>query len=123
LDRAAFDRWLTAYGAAWEAKDTEAFTGLFTEDVRYHWTPFQPIVGRAALAVAFEGAVSRQKEIAFRYEIVTVTETFCLARWSCRLTRPKTERRVKLDGVLMVVPGAMGLCGEFREWWHSDEAP
>ena len=29
-----FDRWLAAYGAAWEAKDAEAFAALFTDDVR-----------------------------------------------------------------------------------------
>ena len=117
-----FDRWLKTYGAAWEAKDAGAFTALFSEDVRYYWTPFEePKKGRDGVAAAFSSAVANQRDIHFRYEILAVDEARCVARWWCSLTRPATGHRVQLDGILMVEPAADGLCRAFREWWHSDE--
>ena len=122
MNHPEFDRWLRAYGAAWEAKDTEAFVALFTDDVRYYWTPFgEPKKGRDGVAAAFSSAVANQRDIHFRYEILAVDEARCVARWWCALVRPATGQTVRLDGIMMVKPAADGLCEAFREWWHSDE--
>ena len=121
MNRRDFDRWLKAYGAAWEARDAEAFSVLFTDDVRYYWTPFgEPKTGRDGVAAAFSSAVANQRDIHFRYEILAVDAERCVARWQCSLSRPTTGHRVQLDGILMVEPAADGRCAMFREWWHSD---
>ncbi|MFQ5568594.1 MAG: nuclear transport factor 2 family protein [Rhodothermales bacterium] len=122
MDRQAFEQWVRAYGAAWEAKDTAAFTRLFTEDARYYWTPFEaPKEGRAGIAEAFERAVVTQRDIHFGYEVLAVGEQRCVARWWCTLVRMATGRTARLDGILMVEPTKESLCAVFREWWHSDE--
>lgn len=42
--------WLSAYGSAWERKDTADFIRLFSPGGRYHWTPFEtPREGRSQL--------------------------------------------------------------------------
>ena len=119
-----FDSWLKRYGAAWEAKDADAFTALFADDVRYYWTPFEePKKGRDGVAAAFMSAVVNQRDIHFRYEILAVDEVRCVARWWCSFTRPATGHPVRLDGILMVKQAAAdGRCEVFREWWHSDES-
>ena len=118
----AFDRWLVAYGSAWEARDAGKFSAIFTDDVRYYWTPFgPPKEGREGVAAAFSGAVENQRNIRFRHEILTASETRCVARWWCELERPTTGRQVRLEGILMIVPTSDGLSAEFREWWHSEE--
>ena len=77
-----FDTWLTAYGAAWEARDAEAFAGLFTDDVCYFWTPFEePKKGRDGVAGAFTNAVANQRDIHFSYEILAVGEERCVSRF------------------------------------------
>ncbi len=122
MNHQAFDQWLKTYGAAWEAKDADAFTALFSDDVQYYWTPFEePKRGRGGVAAAFNGAVANQRDIHFRYEILAVDEARCVARWWCSLKRPATDQAVRLDGIMMVEPAADGLCEVFREWWHSDE--
>ncbi len=118
-----FDTWLKTYGAAWEARDAETFAGLFTDDVRYFWTPFEePKTGRDGVAGAFKHAVANQRDIHFSYEILAVGEERCVARWWCALARPTTGHPVRIDGILMLKPTTDGLGQEFREWWHSDEA-
>ena len=122
MDHHKFDDWLTRYGAAWEAKDADAFTALFSDDVHYYWTPFEePKTGRDGVAAAFSNAVANQQDIHFRYEILAVDAARCVARWWCSLTRPATGHAVQLDGILLVEPTADGLCEVLREWWHSDE--
>ena len=96
MDPIALTRWLERYGDAWERKDTDAFTDLFTADARYYWTPFQRKIGREAIAEAFRGAVANQRA---------------------------TGKAVDLDGVLIVTYGPDGRCSEFREWWHGDGDP
>ena len=93
MDHQTFDRWLAAYGAAWEAKDAEAFAHLFTDDVRYFWTPFEePKTGRDGVAEAFSSAVANQRDIHFNYEILAVGEERGVARWRCVFTRRATGR-------------------------------
>jgi ketosteroid isomerase-like protein len=66
-----FERWLDAYGAAWEGRDPETAAALFTEDAEYCWTPFQePKRGPAEIAGAWGGATSRQGEVQFRHTIL-----------------------------------------------------
>ena len=122
MDLAFFDRWLRQYGSAWERRDAESAADLFATDSVYYWTPFaQPKQGRSAITAAWRDATSRQKDVEFKYEIVSVGLTYGLARWWCRFTRAATGKRVRLEGVLMAVFDSSGLCREFREWWHSDE--
>jgi ketosteroid isomerase-like protein len=123
FDTAAFEAWLDRYGRAWEARDGEAATPLFTPDALYWWTPFEaPKRGRAEIARAWNDAVSRQSDVRFRHEVLSVDGSRGVARWQTSLTRTATGRRVRIDGILLVEMTDDGLCREFREWWHSDEA-
>lgn len=122
METTDLDRWLAAYGRAWEQKDAHAFSALFTPDVHYHWTPFeQPGVGREALAEAFEAAVARQSEIRFTASALTGGESSLVACWRCSFRRVGAEYTVRLDGIFLMDFADDGLCRVFREWWHSDE--
>ena len=96
-----FETWLRAYGAAWEARDTEAFSALFEQDALYYWTPFQdPKKGTAEIAGAFGDAVARQRDIDFGARVLYVTAQLGAAHWSCAFTREGSGDRVHLDGPL-----------------------
>lgn len=120
--RDSFDTWVDRYGRAWEKRDAQSFSDLFTTDARYYWTPFEePKLGREGIARAFEAATDNQQDIRFEYELLSVEAPVRLARWRCEFTRIGTGVRVHLDGILSVRMAENGLCQEFREWWHSDE--
>lgn len=122
LDEAAFASWLKRYGRAWEARDAAGFSGLFSEDALYYWTPFEePKKGRAAIADAFSQAVGRQRDIDFGARVLYVAARTGAAHWSCAFTRVGTGRRVRIDGVLGAQFDQSGRAVSFREWWHSDE--
>lgn len=118
-----FDAWLSAYGAAWEARDPAAAVRLFTEDALYHWTPFgPPKEGHEGIAAAWGEATSRQRDVEFRYEIWCVSGRTGIAKWHARFTRIATGRPVEIDGVLQAELDGSGACRVFREWWHSSES-
>jgi nuclear transport factor 2 (NTF2) superfamily protein len=122
LTRAAAESWLSDYGRAWQARDAAAFAALFSHDVRYHWTPFDsPQQGRHEVGEAFRAAVARQGAVRFDSELLAVTDSVALARWSCSFDRVGADHRVRLDGIFQMEFDEGGLCRVFREWWHSDE--
>ena len=122
VEASAVSAWLESYGRAWEARDSSAFVRLFARNVRYHWTPFEPAKeGRAGLSDAFEAATARQEQIAFRASVLAVRDGLSLAHWQCSFVRPRSGRRVRLDGVFLMEFNVERECTLFREWWHSDE--
>ncbi len=122
MEHEAFERWLSDYGEAWETRDPQRTAALFTPDGLYYWTPFdEPNRGRNEIAQAAADAVSGQKDIHFRSEILAIVGNRGIARWWCSFVRLKTERSVRLEGIFQVDFADSGLCEEFREWWHRDE--
>ena len=124
ITRADFDGWLTSYGAAWEGRDSKAAVRIFTPDAEYHWTPLDPPQrGHAGIAAAWDGAVSTQRDISFRYEILAVAGATGIAKWRADFTRLATGAKVVIEGVLTAEFAAPGKCRVFREWWHAAESP
>jgi hypothetical protein len=118
----AFEKWLVSYGKAWQARDPEAATGIFSKDALYHWTPVDPPkVGHAEIAGAWAYATSTQKDIEFRHTIWFVREMRGAAHWHTRFTSIETGLPVEIDGVLLAEFDSAGVCNVFREWWHSTE--
>lgn len=117
-----FEEWLSAYGAAWEGKDENAFADLFDNGALYYWTPFEdPKKGKKEIADAFAAAVVNQSSVDFGARLLYIQANLGAAHWSCAFTRIATGARVHLDGIFVVQFGNNGKALSFREWWHSDE--
>ena len=120
-DRDTFQSWLTAYGAAWEKLDAEAYLPLFSEDAAYYWTPFEaPHRGHDAILAALVDAIARQGDPSFSATVIAVEGDIGWAQWSCSFTRKGTDDPVRIEGVLKAV-FRDGKCCEFREWLHALE--
>lgn len=119
-----FDRWLQAYGSAWESRDPEAAVGLFTSDALYYETPFdEPARGSEGIRMYWAESTGRQRGVGFRGQVLAVSGLRGLARWSAEFVRIPSGARVELDGILQVDFAPGGRCRELREWWHMVESP
>lgn len=122
MTKDAFKMWLDAYGRAWETRDPDAATDLFTEDALYYETPFaDPFAGRKAIYNYWADVPRLQTNITFRYEILSVKGDTGVARWWADFTRISSQKRVHLDGIFVITMADNGRCREFREWWHRQE--
>ena len=119
---ATIDNWLASYGRAWQARDSVAFSELFSPDAAYYWTPLQePKRGREAIASAVTAAFSRQRDIHFSFKLLAGSAAPTVAHWTCEFIRISSGRRVTVDGIFVLRFDDQGRCEELREWWHSDE--
>ncbi len=122
IDEKIFSAWLTAYGKAWEERDSRAFAALFAPGALYYWTPHdEPNRGRRQIADAFRCATSRQAGIVFAYDILSVNAEQGMAHWHCEFDRTTTDRHIHLDGIMRIIFDEERKGKEFREWWHTDE--
>jgi len=116
--RDEIEKWLNAYGRAWETRDAHAVGELFTEDATYRETPFvEPMRGRAAIREYWDRAVGPQEQIHFGYEILAIGENLAIARWWASFVRIPTQAQVKLDGIFLLTFAPGKLCRELKEWW------
>ena len=120
MTREQLDAWLSAYGAAWEARDGERAAALFAEDGVYCWGPLEPpLHGRDAIRERWTEATRDQREVAFRHELLGVDGERGFSRWWSSFN--EGESRFELDGVFVLDFGEDGLCTQLQEWWAAQE--
>jgi ketosteroid isomerase-like protein len=111
--------WLQSYGKAWETRDAAAVTKLFTENATYHEMPFDtPKQGRAGIDEYWRGVTADQRDVQFKYEVISVAGNTGVAHWSAKFRAESTGATIELDGVFVLEFDSSGLCSGLREWWH-----
>jgi hypothetical protein len=122
IDLVAFESWLNAYGRAWENRDAEAASALFTEDGTYQVTPFlEPMRGRKAIFEYWSEVARTEENIKFGYEILAVNPGRNIARWSASFVRVPPGLHTKLDGIFLISLDEEGHCKSLQEWWHKQQ--
>lgn len=121
MDNISFKNWLKLYRQAWEDKDPKRFSDLFSENIKYYWTPFnEPKVGKAEVCSAFENATSTQMNIKFGYDVLYFENNRGICRWWSKFIRISSGNLIMLDGIFFCEFDKNNLCKVFREWWHKD---
>jgi hypothetical protein len=124
MDRSEIERWLDAYGQAWQRRDADAAASLFSEDASYQWGPFEePLRGRDAIRERWALATGGQADVSFGSEPLALTESVAVARWWVSFVRPVSSTMVELDGIFLLKFTAEGsCCSQLREWWNNRES-
>jgi hypothetical protein len=121
-DLVAFKAWLDAYGQAWENRDPEGATALFTEDGTYQVTPFlEPMRGRKAILEYWSEVARTEVNIRFGYEILVANPGRNIARWSASFVRVPPGLQTKLNGIFLISLDEEGRCKSLQEWWHKQQ--
>jgi hypothetical protein len=121
-DPVAFKSWLDAYGHAWESRNPEAATALFTEDGTYQVTPFlEPMRGRKAIYEYWSEVARTEQNITFAYEILVENAELNIARWSASLVIVPPGLVTRLDGIFLISLDHEGRCKSLQEWWHKQQ--
>jgi ketosteroid isomerase-like protein len=124
LTSASLENWLVRYEQAWESRDAERASALFTSDARYHEMPFDaPKNGREGIREYWSTVTADQRDIDFRASVVAVNGQTGVARWTASLQSASSGARIELDGVFVLTFDESGLCSELREWWHVRTLP
>ena len=124
MDRGGVERWLVAYGRAWETMDPDAAAMLFTEDATYRETPFSEVMGgRDAVRDYWSEVPQHQRDISFGSDVLHVEADRAIVHWWASYTRITTGEPTRLDGMFLLEFDRSAQCRSLREWWHADPRP
>jgi ketosteroid isomerase-like protein len=113
-------RWLEAYGAAWETRNSADVAQLFTDDALYQETPYaEPFRGREAISTYWDSVTADQDAIEFDFATLAITGTTGIAEWSARFRSVSNDVPVELNGVFVLEFADSGRVRSLREWWHA----
>lgn len=119
LDTAALTTWLQRYGDAWQTRDAAAAGKLFSAAAGYHEMPFDaPKTGRAAIEEYWRGVTADQRDVSFKFDVISVTGNTGVAHWTAKFRLDSTGATIELDGVFVLEFDSAGSCSNLREWWH-----
>jgi hypothetical protein len=121
-DVAVFKSWLDAYGQAWENRNPEAASALFTENGTYQITPFrEPMCGRKAILEYWSEVARTEENVRFGYDILVANAELNIARWTASFVRVPPGLQTQLDGILLISLDGEGRCKSLQEWWHKQQ--
>jgi hypothetical protein len=114
-DRAAVNRWLVGYEAAWRTAGTATLGGLFTPDATYLQSPYQePVIGLDEIARMWDREREGPDEIfTLRSEIVAVDGGTAVVRVEVAYGDPV---RQEYRDLWIIRFADDGRCAAFEEW-------
>lgn len=119
-----FDKWLQAFGGAWQAESADDLAGLFDADGAWFESPFgPPVKGAEAIRTHWQQALQGQADIVFMYRILATNGDMGVARWAAQFDLVDSGVRVECDGIIECRLLANGAARVARIWWHNREAP
>ena len=124
-DRAAVDRWLDAYVAAWKTYDPGQIGELFAEGVEYAYRPTgDTLVGREAVVRSWiEDDPDDPGTYDGAYEVYAVDGDRAVAVGTSTYARPDGSVRAVYDNCFLLRFDAEGRCSEFTEWFMERPTP
>jgi uncharacterized protein (TIGR02246 family) len=118
IDEKALTDWLHRYEQAWETRDAQAASSIFSEDALYYETPYaEPFRGRQGIADYWARVTADQREVDFTSEVIAVKDDVGVAHWNAKFQTAGTGEHVELDGIFVLRFGEQNLVSELREWW------
>jgi ketosteroid isomerase-like protein len=115
----ALEAWLERYKAAWQSRDAELASSLFSVDATYHEMPFDPpIIGRDSIRDYWTRVTADQRDINFRAQPIAVNGNTGVAEWTATFRSQSSGVTIELNGVFVLEFDSAGLCTHLREWWH-----
>ena len=126
MDLEAFDAWLRRYFEAWGSNEGAAVAELFAEDALYFVEPFggPRMRGRAEIVQQWTSDPDAQRDVRWEYEPIAVVGRRGVAHWRVSFAPDGlADRRVELDGILLIDFDDAGRCTEHREWYLRREVP
>ena len=131
IDRAAVDRWLAEYVAAWKSYDRDAIGALFSDDAEYSYYPWiEPIRGREAVVESWlgagEGASARDDEGTYdgEYRTIAVDGDVAVAVGTSTYTSEPGGPVTKVyENVFVMRFDEDGRCAAYEEWFMKRPDP
>jgi len=122
VERAAVERWIAGYEAAWRSPGTDMLAGLFAGDATYLHSPYaEPVVGLGRIGEMWEEDRQGPDEVfTMSTDIVALDGDVAVVRALVRYGDPVRQEYTDL---WIVRFDATGRCARFEEWPYWPKRP
>lgn len=116
MEMQEFDAWLVSLKTSIEGCDVDAFLDLFADELLYRESPFSaPLKDKPALREAMQKVMPLREDVAFGYEVISVSGDGGWAHFELQFTRQGTDDPVRIDGILQARFRSAS-CIELNQW-------
>lgn len=112
-----YDQWTKDFMESWKNLDWKKTLGLLANDVEYYENPIDAPCSNFDEVVALWNVVAdNQKDISYKYEIISFNDDICIINWQMTRTMTKTDTKQEIDGIFQVSLNDDGKCKYFKQW-------
>ena len=112
-----YDKWTKDFMESWKELDWQRTLELWDKNVKYYENPID------APCVSFEDVIKlwnivgdNQKDIEYKYEIISYNKDTCIINWQMSRTMTKDNTKQEIDGIFQISLNEEGLCTFFKQW-------
>ena len=90
---------------------------LFSKNVQYYENLIdEPCSNFDEVTKLWEVVADNQKDIEYKYNIISYTEDVCIVNWQMTRTMTSNNQKQEIDGIFQISLDEKGLCSYFKQW-------
>lgn len=115
--REKYDIWMKEFMESWKELDWRRTLDTLSRDVKYYENPIdEPCRDFDEVTNLWNVVEDNQKDIDYRYEIISFDENFCIFNWQMTRTLTKTNVKQEIDGIFQISLDDSMKCNYFKQW-------
>lgn len=117
-----FPEWFSKLGKAWTERDSYQAANLFSKDVEYYESAFDPPCENwNKVQELWKVVPINQEDVIFTFEVVATKDNLAVANWKVtRVILPKNQKQI-IDGIFVIKLNDEGYCNYFKQWRATKE--
>ena len=98
-----YNEWTKNFMESWKDLDWKRTLELLAKDVKYYENPIDaPCASFDEVISLWDVVADNQKDINYKYEIVSYNENTCIINWQMTRTMTKTNTKQEIDGIFQI---------------------
>lgn len=118
-----YEKWTKEFMESWKELDWKRTLETLDKNVEYYENPIdKPCQKFEEVTNLWNVVEDNQKDISYKFEIISYNENTCIVNWQMTRTMTKSEIKQKIDGIFQVSIDDEGKCTFFKQWRFTRES-
>lgn len=112
-----YERWTKEFMESWKDLDWQRTLKTLNKNVEYYENPIdKPCANFEEVTNLWSVVADNQKDIDYKFEIVSFDEKFCIINWQMTRTMTKGDIKQEIDGIFQISLDEYSKCTYFKQW-------
>lgn len=112
-----YENWTKEFMESWKELDWRRTLETLSNDVKYYENPIDdPCKNFEEVTNLWNVVEENQKDINYKYEIISFDENVCIINWQMTRTMTKTNEIQEIDGIFQISLNDDNECVYFKSW-------